>query len=81
MLLRYSGHTGSVNSIAFHPRETIVCTGSGDNTMHIWSSNVNIPLRSSDKSVSIQSKVRFGMFFILVYMYLGVLVVPLTCRV
>lgn len=32
----YTGHTGSVNSIAFHAVEPCACTGSGDTTVHIW---------------------------------------------
>jgi len=37
-LLRYSGHQGSVNSIAFHPggEGCLVVTGSGDSTCHVW---------------------------------------------
>jgi len=32
----YVGHSGSVNSIRFHPRERLVCTASGDRTCHLW---------------------------------------------
>lgn len=35
-LLRYQGHTGSVNSIKFHPIKDLVLTASGDQTAHIW---------------------------------------------
>lgn len=35
-LLRYQGHTGSVNSIKFHPTKDLVLTASGDQTAHIW---------------------------------------------
>lgn len=35
-LLQYMGHSGSVNSIRFHPTNELVVTGSGDNTAHIW---------------------------------------------
>ncbi|XP_014666900.1 PREDICTED: WD repeat-containing protein 37-like [Priapulus caudatus] len=35
-LLQYMGHTGSVNSIKFHPYNQLVVTASGDNTAHIW---------------------------------------------
>ena len=34
--MKYAGHLGSVNSIKFHPNEPIVCTGSGDESAHIW---------------------------------------------
>lgn len=32
----YAGHTGSVNSISFHPTQDLVMTASGDGTAHIW---------------------------------------------
>ena len=32
----YLGHSGSVNSIRFHPKERLVCTASGDRTCHLW---------------------------------------------
>lgn len=35
-LMVYSGHSGSVNSVRFHPTQSIVCTTSGDRTCHIW---------------------------------------------
>lgn len=35
-LLQYIGHSGSVNSIKFHPTKELVLTGSGDATAHIW---------------------------------------------
>ena len=34
--MKYVGHSGSVNSIAFHPTEHYACTTSGDTTAHIW---------------------------------------------
>ncbi|CAH3181766.1 unnamed protein product [Porites lobata] len=42
-LLKYLGHSGSVNSIRFHPTDSIVCTGSGDGTCHIWRAIVSKP--------------------------------------
>ncbi|KAL0270128.1 UNVERIFIED_CONTAM: hypothetical protein PYX00_007631 [Menopon gallinae] len=35
-LLQYQGHSGSVNSIRFHPSKDFVLTASGDQTAHIW---------------------------------------------
>ena len=32
----YTGHTGSVNSIRFHPIQNIICSSSGDHSCHIW---------------------------------------------
>jgi WD repeat-containing protein 37 len=40
-LLKYEGHTGSVNSIKFHPSKDIMLSSSGDNTAHIWQGAVN----------------------------------------
>ncbi|XP_014260508.1 WD repeat-containing protein 37-like [Cimex lectularius] len=34
--LRYIGHSGSVNSIRFHPTRDLVLTASGDQTAHVW---------------------------------------------
>lgn len=34
--MAYVGHTGSVNTIRFHPSQSILCTASGDRTCHIW---------------------------------------------
>ncbi|CAG7726096.1 unnamed protein product [Allacma fusca] len=39
-LLRYQGHTGSVNSIRFHPTRELALTASGDHTAHIWQASV-----------------------------------------
>lgn len=39
-LLKYFGHTGSVNSIRFHPSLPLVLTSSGDRTAHIWCCDV-----------------------------------------
>lgn len=40
-LLQYTGHSGSVNSIRFHPGRDIALTSSGDNTAHVWQAAVN----------------------------------------
>lgn len=40
-LLQYHGHTGSVNSIRFHPLKDLVLTASGDCSAHIWQAVVN----------------------------------------
>ncbi|XP_003387860.1 PREDICTED: WD repeat-containing protein 37-like [Amphimedon queenslandica] len=40
MLLKYTGHTGSVNCITFHPMDQIACTASGDGTAHVWKTTV-----------------------------------------
>jgi WD40 repeat protein len=42
-LLLYEAHTGSVNSIRFHPTESILCTASGDMLAHIWKVNITLP--------------------------------------
>lgn len=39
-LLKYVGHSGSVNSIRFHPTLPLVLTGSGDRTAQIWCCDV-----------------------------------------
>lgn len=51
-LLQYQGHTGSVNSIKFHPTKELVLTGSGDGTAHIWQGAVKyeIPSRKGHSS-------------------------------
>ena len=36
LLGTYTGHSGSVNSIRFHPTQNIVWTSSGDHSCHIW---------------------------------------------
>ncbi|KAK6635541.1 hypothetical protein RUM44_000793 [Polyplax serrata] len=40
-LLQYLGHSGSVNSICFHPTKDLVLTASGDQTAHIWQAVIN----------------------------------------
>lgn len=35
-LLRYTGHSGSVNSIKFHPSKDLVLTAAGDQSAHVW---------------------------------------------
>lgn len=42
VLLKYIGHTGSVNSISFHPSDLLVCTASGDGSAHVWKYSMNI---------------------------------------
>ena len=42
-LLQYVGHTGSVNSIRFHPTQDLALTAAGDQTTHIWRANVVLP--------------------------------------
>uniref|UniRef100_A0A146KNQ2 WD repeat-containing protein 37 n=3 Tax=Lygus hesperus TaxID=30085 RepID=A0A146KNQ2_LYGHE len=42
IVLRYVGHTGSVNSIRFHPSRDLVLTASGDQTAHIWHAAFNV---------------------------------------
>lgn len=39
-LLQYQGHSGSVNSIKFHPSKDLVLTASGDGSAHIWQVNI-----------------------------------------
>ncbi|XP_065207115.1 WD repeat-containing protein 37-like [Planococcus citri] len=51
-LLQYAGHTGSVNSLRFHPTKDLILTASGDQTVHIWQAVVNwehIKSASSDE--------------------------------
>lgn len=40
-LMQYTGHSGSVNSIQFHPSKDLVVTASGDQNVHIWQAAVN----------------------------------------
>ncbi|XP_045612520.1 WD repeat-containing protein 37 [Procambarus clarkii] len=35
-LLQYTGHTGSVNSVKFHPSQDLILTASGDHSAHVW---------------------------------------------
>ncbi|KAK3853554.1 hypothetical protein Pcinc_039913 [Petrolisthes cinctipes] len=35
-LLQYTGHSGSVNSVKFHPTQDLILSASGDHTAHIW---------------------------------------------
>ena len=42
-LTLYTGHTGSVNGIAFHPSQDIVLTVSGDGTGHVWQASPVLP--------------------------------------
>ncbi|XP_026494267.1 WD repeat-containing protein 37 [Vanessa tameamea] len=49
-LLQYTGHSGSVNSIRFHPNRDIALTSSGDNTAHVWQAAVNWDLPRGQSS-------------------------------
>lgn len=40
-LLVYQGHSGSVNSVKFHPSKDLVLTSSGDGSAHIWQAAVD----------------------------------------
>jgi len=51
-LLEYQGHSGSVNSIRFHPSKELVLTSSGDGTAHIWQCTVNLHNESSSGRVA-----------------------------
>ncbi|CAI8039990.1 WD repeat-containing protein 37 [Geodia barretti] len=48
-ILKYIGHTGSVNGLSFHPRDTLCCSVAGDSSAHIWkySSGTHARQRSS----------------------------------
>lgn len=41
-LLQYQGHSGSVNSIRFHPSRDLVLTASGDQSAHVWQAVVTL---------------------------------------
>jgi WD40 repeat protein len=47
LLSQYVGHSGSVNSVVFHPTQELVLTASGDQTAQIWR-----PTYGSDPVVS-----------------------------
>ncbi|XP_066156812.1 WD repeat-containing protein 37 [Euwallacea fornicatus] len=49
-LLQYQGHSGSVNSIRFHPSKDLVLTGGGDAVAHIWQAAVNWDLPKGHSS-------------------------------
>ncbi|XP_049877725.1 WD repeat-containing protein 37 [Pectinophora gossypiella] len=49
-LLQYTGHSGSVNSLRFHPNRDIALTSSGDNTAHVWQAAVNWDLPRGQSS-------------------------------
>lgn len=44
-LLQYTGHSGSVNSVRFHPTQELALTSSGDQTAHIWRAHINTALQ------------------------------------
>ena len=54
-LLQYHGHSGSVNSVRFHPTKELVLTCSGDGTAHIWQCAVNLHNESSSGRVAVGS--------------------------
>lgn len=65
VLVRYTGHAGSVNSVTFHPSEPLVCTTSGDTSAHIWQSNVSLSsqqhaggITAADRVVSSEFRVQ-----------------------
>lgn len=35
------GHSGSVNSVRFHPTKELALTSSGDNSAHVWQAAVD----------------------------------------
>ncbi|ERL91341.1 hypothetical protein D910_08673, partial [Dendroctonus ponderosae] len=49
-LLQYQGHSGSVNSIRFHPAKDLVLTGGGDGVAHIWQAALNWDLPKGHSS-------------------------------
>ncbi|KAK9874097.1 hypothetical protein WA026_002451 [Henosepilachna vigintioctopunctata] len=49
-LLQYQGHSGSVNSIRFHPSKDLVLTASGDSSAHIWQAALNWDLPKGQSS-------------------------------
>ncbi|XP_031780116.1 WD repeat-containing protein 37 [Nasonia vitripennis] len=48
-LLQYTGHSGSVNSVRFHPTRDLALSASGDCSAHVWQAAVNwdLPKRPS----------------------------------
>lgn len=52
-LLQYMGHSGSVNSVRFHPNKELVLSASGDCSAHVWQAAVNweLPKRPSIEDV------------------------------
>jgi len=51
-LLQYAGHSGSVNSLRFHPSKELVLTASGDGSAHIWQCAVHLYDESSSGRVA-----------------------------
>lgn len=49
-ILQYTGHSGSVNSIKFHPNRDLALTSSGDTTAHVWQAAVNWDLARGQSS-------------------------------
>ncbi|CAB0017983.1 unnamed protein product [Nesidiocoris tenuis] len=48
--MRYVGHSGSVNSIRFHPLRDLILTASGDQTAHIWHAAINVDVAGGSHS-------------------------------
>lgn len=60
----FAGHSGSVNSVRFHPTKELALTSSGDSSAHVWQAAVDwdLPKRqnssedlsglSSDRNIS-----------------------------
>lgn len=53
-LLQYTGHSGSVNSVRFHPTKDLALSASGDGSAHVWQAAVNwdVPKRPSLEDVA-----------------------------
>ncbi|XP_058802086.1 WD repeat-containing protein 37 [Phymastichus coffea] len=54
-LLQYTGHSGSVNSVRFHPTKDLALSASGDCSAHVWQAAVNwdLPKRTSLEDVAV----------------------------
>ncbi|XP_076331335.1 WD repeat-containing protein 37-like isoform X2 [Tachypleus tridentatus] len=64
-LLLYQGHSGSVNSVRFHPVQDFVVTASGDQSAHIWRAAVPFTgseqmKYSSEEDVELSEKEDYG---------------------
>lgn len=49
-LIYFIGHSGSVNSVRFHPTKELALTSSGDNTAHVWQAAVDWDLPKRQNS-------------------------------
>ncbi|XP_071451947.1 WD repeat-containing protein 37 [Hetaerina americana] len=56
-LLQYVGHSGSVNSVRFHPSRDLVLTAGGDGTAQIWQAAVTWDLPSKPATQSSEDEV------------------------